>query len=119
MKLFVRNLPYDLKENVLRELFEKHGSVVSARIVTDKYTGRSKGFGFVEMSNAEEGKVVIEKLNGFSVNGRSIFVDQAREGGGERREERGSSREGSYGRRNEGEGRYGRREEGNREYRRG
>lgn len=90
MKLFVGKLPYELTEEKLREIFEKIGTVVSAKVVMDRYTGQSRGFGFVEMSNQEEAKKAMDELDGTEVMGRSIVVkkanDKAPEGsGGERR----------------------------------
>ncbi len=77
MKLFVGSLPYALTENQLKELFEEYGSVLSARIIQDRDTGRSKGFGFVEMSAEQDGQNAMKQLNGFQVNGRSIVVNRA------------------------------------------
>lgn len=79
MKLFVRNLPYTCTDEQLREIFEEAGTVVSAKVVTDRYTGKSRGFGFVEMSSAAEGKDAIEKINGKSIDGRTLEVDKAKE----------------------------------------
>lgn len=79
MKLFVRNLSYDLSEDQLREVFEEVGTVTSCKIITDRYTGKSKGFGFIEMASADEAKKAIDELNDRDVGGRSIAVDKARE----------------------------------------
>jgi cold-inducible RNA-binding protein len=76
--LFVAGLSYDMAENELRDLFADYGTVVSAKIVTDRETNRSKGFGFVEMSTEEESKNAIQGLNGKDMNGRSLTVNEAR-----------------------------------------
>jgi RNA recognition motif-containing protein len=68
-----------MTEDELREIFEEFGEVSSAKIITDKYSGRSKGFGFVEMPNDSEGKEAIEYLNDKDINGRNIKVNEARE----------------------------------------
>ena len=79
MKLFVRNLSYELTDDDLKEIFEAAGTVISAKVITDRYTGRSKGFGFVEMSTTDEGEEAIKKLNGHESHGRPIDVDKARD----------------------------------------
>lgn len=89
MNIFCGSLPYDLQEAELKEFFEEYGEVSSARIITDKFSGRSKGFGFVEMPNDEQAKKAINELNGAEVDGRTIVVNQAEErkertGGGPR-----------------------------------
>jgi RNA recognition motif-containing protein len=90
MNIYLGNLPYNINEDELMELFEEHGSVNSVKLITDKFSGKSKGFGFVEMPNDEEAKKAIEELNGTEVKGRNITVNQAREktddnrGGGNR-----------------------------------
>lgn len=78
MNLFVRNLSYNLQEEELKELFASVGEVTSARIIKDKFTGRSKGFGFVEMPNDEEAKNAMQQLNGTDLKGRNIEVSEAR-----------------------------------------
>ncbi len=78
MKLYVGNLPYGLSETELTDLFTQYGSVVSAKIISDRYTGQSKGFGFVEMSDRSEGHKAMEELNGTSVSNRSLTVNEAR-----------------------------------------
>ena len=83
MDIYVGNLPYQLTEGELEELFTEFGSVSSARVIADKYSGRSKGFGFVEMPNQEEAVEAIRQLEGKEVNGRNIKVNEAK-----RREER-------------------------------
>jgi len=87
-KLYVGGLPYSITEDRLEELFGEHGTVESARVITDKFTGRSRGFGFVEMSTQEEAQVAIDKLNGTDLEGRSLTVNEAkprepRSGGGD------------------------------------
>ena len=77
-KLHVGNLPYSVTEEKLREHFARHGSVVSARIITDKFSGRSKGFGFVEFGSGEEAERAIAALNGTEFEGRTIVVSEAR-----------------------------------------
>lgn len=77
-KLYVGNLPYTVAEAKLQEHFAKHGNVVSARIITDKFSGRSKGFGFVEMSSDDEAQKAISALNGTDFEGRNIVVSEAR-----------------------------------------
>ena len=79
MNIYVGNLPYQLTEEELKETFEEFGEVESAKIIMDKYSGRSKGFGFVEMPNDEEAKQAIESMNDVDVKGRNIRVNQARE----------------------------------------
>src|SRR6185295_13470298 len=86
-KLYVGNLPFSATDDSLRELFAQSGSVNSATIITDRDTGRSKGFGFVEMSSDQEAADAITKFNGTNFEGRTITVNEARpkaprEGGG-------------------------------------
>ena len=85
MNIYVGNLSWNLKDQDLSNLFASHGEVVSAKIVTDKFTNRSKGFGFVEMANDEQAQAAIAALNGTEVDGRGIVVNESRpkpEGGG-------------------------------------
>jgi RNA recognition motif-containing protein len=77
-KLFVGSLPYSTTEEELREIFSEVGEVASARVITDKITGRSRGFGFVEMTNDADANTAIETLNGKDVGGRAIMVSEAR-----------------------------------------
>ncbi len=77
-KLFVGGLAYAITEQKLRELFEPIGTVTSAQLIMDRYSGQSKGFGFVEMGSEAEAKTAIEKLNGTEVEGRKIIVSEAR-----------------------------------------
>jgi cold-inducible RNA-binding protein len=77
-KLYVGNLSYNATDRDLESLFAAHGAVTSATIVTDRDTGRSKGFGFVEMSNDKEAQAAITGLNGKDLDGRSLIVNEAR-----------------------------------------
>jgi cold-inducible RNA-binding protein len=77
-KLFVAGLAYSMTDDELRNLFADYGTVDSAQIITDRETNRSKGFGFVEMSNDEESKNAIQGLNGKDMNGRPLTVNEAR-----------------------------------------
>jgi RNA recognition motif-containing protein len=86
-KIYVGGLPYSATEPQLNNLFATHGTVESARVITDKFTGQSRGFGFVEMSTAEEAKAAIAALNGAQMDGRTLTVNEAkpqepRSGGG-------------------------------------
>jgi len=78
MKLYVGNLSFQMTEGDLRAAFEAHGDVDSARIVTEQETGRSRGFGFVEMADDQQAKAAIEALNGAEVKGRKLTVNEAR-----------------------------------------
>ncbi|QOI99538.1 MAG: RNA-binding protein [Phycisphaeraceae bacterium] len=86
MKLYVGNLSFNTTEAQLRELFEQHGEVASASLVMDRETGRPRGFGFVEFTNADNARAAIEALNGANVDGRDLTVNEAkpREAGGGR-----------------------------------
>ena len=77
MNIFVGSLPWSIEEADLRESFEAYGAVESVKIITDKFTGRSKGFGFVEMPSDEEGQKAIDELNGATVDGRAIVVNKS------------------------------------------
>lgn len=77
MKLYVGNLPYSMTDDSLRELFADHGNVQSANIVMDRETGRSRGFGFVEMDDAD-GRKAVEEMNGAECDGRRLVVNEAR-----------------------------------------
>jgi RNA recognition motif-containing protein len=77
-KLYVGNLSYEVTENDLTENFGKAGTCVSAKIIRDRYTSRSKGFGFVEMASEDEAQEAIKKLDGIELNGRKILVNLAR-----------------------------------------
>ena len=76
--LFVGNLPYSMDSNKLGELFSQAGTVQSAKVISDKYSGRSRGFGFVEMASADEAKKAIEMFNGKDIEGRQLVVNEAR-----------------------------------------
>jgi RNA recognition motif-containing protein len=97
-KLYVGGLPYSVTEEQLQELFSAHGTVESARVISDKYTGQSRGFGFVDMSSSAEAQQAIKALHGAQLSGRTLIVNEARpqeqrsersgggnRGGGERR----------------------------------
>ena len=102
-KLYVGNLSYEVEASELEQLFGAHGQVQSAQIISDRETGRSKGFGFVEMSSDEEATAAIAALNGQQHNGRALTVNEARP-----REERpGGGRGGSGGGGGGGRGGYG------------
>jgi RNA recognition motif-containing protein len=77
-KLFVGSLPWAVNDEGLKQAFSSYGKVVSATVVTDRRSGRSKGFGFVEMENDSEAKTAIEALNGSELNGRNIVVNEAK-----------------------------------------
>lgn len=77
-KIYVGNLPYSTNEQLLKTQFESFGVVHSSKIITDRATGRSKGFGFIEMNSAEEASLAIEKLNGSVFNGRPMTVTLAK-----------------------------------------
>ncbi len=79
MNIYVGNLNFNLGEDELKELFEKYGEVTSVKIITDKYSGRSKGFGFVEMADDGAANQAIEEINGKDLGGRNVKVNQARE----------------------------------------
>lgn len=103
-KLFVGGLPYTITSSQLEEIFSKFGKVVSCDVITDRYSGQSKGFGFVEMENDKEADEAIEKLNDTELEGRKIAVNVARpreerprfdnRRGGPRRDSRGPRRGG-------------------------
>jgi RNA recognition motif-containing protein len=101
MNIFVGNLSFTTKEESLRSTFEGYGQVSSARVVTDRETGRSRGFGFIEMGNAAEGQAAIQALDGRDMDGRALKVNEARpkeEGSsrGPRSDSRGGSSSGSF-----------------------
>ncbi len=89
-KLYVGGLPYAVTEDKLKEIFSAHGAVESARVITDRFTGRSRGFGFVEMTEDAEAQAAIDSLNGTELDGKTLTVNEARpqekrsEGGGGR-----------------------------------
>jgi RNA recognition motif-containing protein len=102
-KLYVGNLSYDVTDSALEQMFAAHGTVQSAQVIMDRDTGRSKGFGFVEMSSDQEAQAAIAALNGKESGGRSLTVNEARP-----REDRGGGGGGGRGGRSGGGG-YGRR----------
>ncbi|MEW6455339.1 MAG: RNA-binding protein [Acidobacteriota bacterium] len=101
-KLYVGGLSYSTTNSQLEELFSKAGKVESVNVITDKFSGQGKGFGFVEMSTDEEAKKAIEMFNGYSLSGRTIIVNEARP-------KRESGFRGGYGRNRYGGGFRGRR----------
>lgn len=92
MNIFIGSLPYSLSEAELQDFFKEYGDVSSVKIITDKLSGRSKGFGFVEMPDDESAKKAIEELHGAEINGRAIVVNQAEE----RRENNDRSRNNNF-----------------------
>ena len=78
MNIYVGNLSYSLSEEELRDAFAAHGEVSSVKILSDRETGRSRGFGFVEMPNQSEGEAAVEQLNGKDLGGRALRVNEAR-----------------------------------------
>ena len=78
MNIYVGNIPYRLSEGELKEIFQEYGAVESVKIITDKFTGRSKGFGFIEMPNDEEARKAIDELNEAEVDGRNLRVNEAK-----------------------------------------
>ena len=78
MNIYVGNLPYNISEAELEEAFGAHGSVTEAKVILDRATGRSRGFGFIEMGNDDEGRAAIEALNGSELSGRNLVVNEAR-----------------------------------------
>jgi RNA recognition motif-containing protein len=104
MNIFVGSLPFKIEASELQEIFSEYGEVTSVKIITDRATGRSKGYGFVEMTNEEEAKRAIDELNNAEIEGRAIVVNKAEEkkessrpGGGFRGGDRGGSRGGFRG----------------------
>ena len=77
-KLFVGSLPWAVNDDALKSAFEAHGAVISAKVITDRQTGRSRGFGFVEMENEAEASNAIQALNGSELKGRNIIVSEAK-----------------------------------------
>ena len=90
-KLYVGNLAYGVSDAALQQMFAAHGNVTSAQVIMDRDTGRSKGFGFVEMGTDQEAQAAAEALNGQEVNGRALTVNEARP-----REDRGGGSRGGY-----------------------
>ena len=77
-KLYVGGLPYSVTGDRLQEIFSAHGEVTSANVISDKFTGQSRGFGFVEMSSSNEAQAAIQALNGTQFEGRSLTVNEAK-----------------------------------------
>lgn len=77
-KLYVGNMSFNIDDARLEEIFQEHGTVDSAKVITDRYTGQSRGFGFVEMSSNEEAQAAIEALDGKDVDGRALKVNEAK-----------------------------------------
>ena len=98
MNIYVGNLSYEVTEEDLNEAFAAFGEVVSAKVIKDGYSGRSKGFGFVEMAKDTEAEAAINGLNGFEIKGRAVKVNEANA----RREKRGGSGGGGGGRGRQG-----------------
>ena len=78
VKLYVGNLPWTISDDQLQQLFAQAGQVLSAQVIIDRFSGRSKGFGFVEMATADEAKAAIQQFNEFEVEGRKLIVNEAR-----------------------------------------
>src|SRR5438477_12615965 len=78
MRIYVGNLPFSTNEQELRAMFEQHGTVQDASLVSDRETGRSRGFGFVEMSDSTQATAAITALNGFNMGGRPLVVNEAK-----------------------------------------
>lgn len=93
-KLYVGSLPYTTTEEELHEIFSPYGEVLSVRIISDRMTGRSKGFGFVEMAIGDEADKAVAELNGASLKGRTLIVNEARPE--EKRESRGPRGDGDF-----------------------
>ncbi|MFV0377418.1 MAG: RNA recognition motif domain-containing protein [Mangrovibacterium sp.] len=108
MNIFIGNLNYAVTEDDIREIFEEYGELTSVKLISDKFTGKSKGFGFVEMADDAEAKKAIEELNGAEVEGRTIVVNESIE---KKREPRDNNRGGFGGGGNRGGGNF--RREGN------
>jgi len=92
LNIYVGNLPFSTTEDELQAMFAEHGEVARATVITDRETGRSRGFGFVEMPDDEAGRKAIEAINGMDMGGRPLTVNEARP-----REERGGGGGGGYG----------------------
>lgn len=91
MRLYVGNLPYTVNQAKLEEMFSPFGTIVSASVITDKFSGRSKGFGFVEFDNDDAAKEAIAKLDGTDIEGRPLRVNEAKP------REEGAPRSGGFG----------------------
>lgn len=97
MNIYVGNLSFDETDDTLQEAFEAHGAVDSARVITDRYSGRSRGFGFVEMPNKDEAEAAIAALNGTDLGGRTLTVNESKPREGGRRGGGGGGGGGGYG----------------------
>jgi cold-inducible RNA-binding protein len=103
VKLYVGNLPWTISDDQLQQLFSQAGQVLSAQVIIDRFSGRSKGFGFVEMATADEAKAAIQQFNEFEIEGRKLIVNEARpkaprsDFGGDRGGYGGGSDRGGYG----------------------
>jgi RNA recognition motif-containing protein len=107
MKLFIGNLSYNVTDGDLRQAFEAFGKIASATVIMDEQSGRSKGFGFVEMPVQAEAKSAIEVLNGKAMKGRTITVNEARPHAGDRRSrDKGGEKDRRGGGDSRGRGRY-------------
>ena len=113
-KIYVGGLPYEVDDQQLNDLFSAYGTIASARVITDRFTGRSRGFGFVKMPNNDEGQAAIDALNESELQGRPLRVREAEErqprsgggGGGFQRRGGGGGGRGGYGGRDGGRQRY-------------
>ena len=91
-KLYVGGLPYSVTDGQLQEIFSAHGSVESARVISDKFTGQSRGFGFVEMGSGSEAQAAISALNATQYEGRTLLVNEAKPQAGRNNNGNGSNR---------------------------
>jgi len=102
MKIYIGNMSFDTTEDTVRQAFETYGEITSVNLISDRDTGRPKGFGFVEMANDEQARAAIAGLNGTDMGGRTVNVNEARPrpegGGGGRGGSRGGNRGGGGGR---------------------
>ena len=96
MNIYVGSLQYDVTEDELKSVFEAYGAVDSVKIIMDKFSGRSKGFGFIEMPDNDEGEKAIQSLNGSEINGRRIVVNMATEKRDKPRRSGGYERRGNF-----------------------
>ncbi len=97
MNIYVGNLPFNLGEEDLKEIFEEYGAVTETKIISDKFSGRSKGFGFVEMESDDEANNAIKELNNAEVGGRNIKVNESKPRESNRGGDRGGDRRGGGG----------------------
>ena len=106
-RIYVGGLPFKTTEEEMNTLFATYGQVTSAKLITDKYSGQSRGFGFVEMPNDEEANAAMEKLNGSDFGGRKLTINEARPMEARRNRRCGGGRDGGRGGRDGGRGGYG------------